>query len=241
MSEQNTKQGVSGMAIAGLVLGIVAAVGSWIPIINNFSFVLALVGVLLAIVGLVSTMRGKHTGKGLAIAAVVVNAVAIAIVLSTQSAMSAAIDDAANGPDVAAVDSSDDAESQQDAPSEQSTTDLAAGSTVNLENGLSVTVESFETGIANYDGTALVAAHVSYANNGTEPASYNTYDWKGEDANGAQEYTTFYSGSTDDLSSGTLAAGGTKSGTVYFKEGTVKALYFGSLISETPTASWVVE
>lgn len=241
MSEQNTRQGASGMAIAGLVLGIIAAVSSWVPIINNFSFILALVGVLLAIVGLVSTMRGKHTGKGLAIAAVVVNVVAIAIVLGTQSAMSAAIDEAVDGPGVAAVDSSEGADAQQDAPAEQTTTDLAAGSTVNLENGLSVTVDSFETGIANYDGSTLVAAHVTYANNGTESASYNTYDWKGEDANGAQEYATYYIDSTDDLSSGTLAAGGTKSGTVYFQEGTVKALYFGSIISDTPTASWVVE
>ena len=61
-----------------------------------------------------------------------------------------------------------------------------------------------------------------------------------EDANGAQEYTTYYSEATDDLSSGTLAAGGTKSGTVYFVEGTVKILYFGSMLSDSPSASWDV-
>lgn len=241
MSEQNTKQGASGLAIAGLVVGIIAAISSWMPIINNLSFFLALIGAVLAIVGLVSALRGKRGGKGLAIAAVVVNVVAIAIVLGTQSAYSNAIDEATSGPDVAGVTSSEGEGDQQDAPAEQATTDLAPGSTVNLENGLSVTVDSVETGIANYDGSSLVAAHVTYANSGDEPASYNTYDWKGEDANGAQEYTTFYSEATDDLSSGTLAAGGTKSGTVYFKEGTVKVLYFGSLINDAPTASWVVE
>lgn len=240
MGETGEKRGTSAMAIAGLVLGILAAVSSWVPIVNNLSFVVGAIGLVLAVVGLVGTLRGRRSGRGVAIAAVVVNAAALAVVLASQSAMSAAIDDAVDGPDVTAVTASEDG-TQQDAPADQATTDLAPGSTVSLEGGLSVTVDSVETGLANYDGTSLVAAHVTYANEGDEPASYNTYDWKGEDANGAQEYTTYYSESTDDLSSGTLAAGGTKSGTVYFAEGTVKVLYFGSAVSDTPTASWVVE
>lgn len=246
MSEQNTKQGASGLAIAGLVLGILAAVSSWIPIINNFSFVLALIGAVFAVVGVVSAVRGTRGGKGLAIAALVVNVVAIGIVLATQSAMSAAIDEATSSPEVSSVSTSEgasdgaSASDQGDAADAQGTTDLAPGASVTLESGLTVSVDSVETGLANYDGSELIGVQVTYVNNGDEQADYNTYDWKGEDADGAQEYGTYYSEATDDLGSGTLAAGGTKSGTIYFEGGTVKVLYFGNLLSDAPSASWTV-
>lgn len=99
MSDSNVEQakGTSGMAIAGLVLGILAAVSSWIPIVNNLSFILGAIGLILSIVGVVGTVRGNRTGKGLAIAALVINLVACGIVLAMQSAMSAAIDDATSG------------------------------------------------------------------------------------------------------------------------------------------------
>ena len=99
MSDSNVEQakGTSGMAIAGLVLGILAAVSSWIPIVNNLSFILGAIGLILSIVGVVGTARGKRAGKGLAIAALVINLVACGIVLAMQSAMSAAIADATSG------------------------------------------------------------------------------------------------------------------------------------------------
>ena len=99
MSDSNVEQakGTSGMAIAGLVLGILAAVSSWIPIVNNLSLILGAIGLILSIVGVVGTVRGKRAGKGLAIAALVINLVACGIVLAMQSAMSAAIDDATSG------------------------------------------------------------------------------------------------------------------------------------------------
>jgi len=95
MSEQQTPRSVA--AIVALVLGVIALVSSWVPIINNLSFIFALVGVAFAVVGLVGTLRGKKSGRGLAIASVVVNVAAVAIVLATQSAYSAAIDEAASG------------------------------------------------------------------------------------------------------------------------------------------------
>lgn len=95
MSEQQAPRSVA--AIVALVLGVIALISSWVPIINNLSFVFALVGVVFAVVGLVGTLRGKKSGRGLAIASVVVNVAAVAIVLATQSAYSAAIDEAASG------------------------------------------------------------------------------------------------------------------------------------------------
>lgn len=85
---------LSGMAVASLVLGIIALLTSFLPIINNLSFILAALGLIFAIVGIVGTVRGKRRGKGLAIAALVVNVVSIVVVLATQSMFSTALDEA---------------------------------------------------------------------------------------------------------------------------------------------------
>ena len=60
----------------------------------------------------------------------------------------------------------------------------------------------------------------------------------GEDANGAQQSTGYYSEGSDELSSGTLAKGGTVSGNVYFKGDLARVLYFGNPLEKTATASW---
>lgn len=86
--------GTSGSAIAALVLGVLALASSFIPIVNNLSFIFAIVGIILAIVGLVGINKGKKTGKGLAVAAAIVNVLAVVIVIATQSLYSAAIDKA---------------------------------------------------------------------------------------------------------------------------------------------------
>lgn len=95
MADNNAPQKPkSAAAIVGLVLGIIALVTSFLPFINNLSFVLAAIGLVFAIVGLAGALRGKKAGKGMATASVVVNVLAVVIVLGTQSMYAAAIDDA---------------------------------------------------------------------------------------------------------------------------------------------------
>lgn len=54
----------SAMAVAGLVLGIVALATSFVPIVNNASFFIALLSAAFAAVGIVAAVRGTRTGKG---------------------------------------------------------------------------------------------------------------------------------------------------------------------------------
>ena len=137
-----------------------------------------------------------------------------------------------------AEQSGSEEQSATEQKAEESTENLVVGTTVNLPDGLSVTVDSVEPGLANYDGSAMTGIHVTYVNNGDDGASYNVFDWKGEDANGAQQSTGYYSEGSDELSSGTLAKGGTVSGNVYFKGDLARVLYFGNLLEKTATASW---
>lgn len=83
----------SGLAVASLVLGILALVLCWVPIINNFAAVLAVVGLGLGIPALISARRGKRTGFGLALSGVILSVVAIVGVLVTQALYSSVIDE----------------------------------------------------------------------------------------------------------------------------------------------------
>ncbi|MCD7100731.1 DUF4190 domain-containing protein [Pseudoclavibacter sp. 13-3] len=92
-------QGAGGLVITGFVLAIVAIVLCFVPIVNNFAFVLAVVGLIFGIIGLVGASKGKHGGKGLAIAAIVISVVSGIGVLASQAFYSAALNKVSEGLD----------------------------------------------------------------------------------------------------------------------------------------------
>ena len=154
------------MAVASLVLGIVALVTSILPIINNFSFLLAILGIVFAIIGLVGISKGKKSGKGLGIAGLVLSVIAFILVLVMQSAFSAALDQAMeeSGLDTAtaqgaAVEDSGSATEPQAA--EQSASDAAAyGVTI---DGCRVTED--------YQGNPAAVVTYTFTNNSDEATS----------------------------------------------------------------------
>lgn len=180
MSEQQAPRSIA--AIVALVLGVIALISSWVPIINNLSFIFALVGAVFAVVGLVGTLRGKKSGRGLAIASVVVNVAAVAIVLATQSAYSAAIDEAASG----TVQTSDGASAA--AP--------AAGETTSAESADKYSIDGEElTG----DAYSCKISGV-YTNKADKDLSYVQVSYNLFDADGNQIGTAL--ANTNNLSDG---------------------------------------
>lgn len=83
----------SGLAIASMVLGIIALLLSWIPIVNNLAAVLAVVALGLGIPALLRARRGVAGGRGLAITGLVTSVVALVLVVVTQLLFSAVIDE----------------------------------------------------------------------------------------------------------------------------------------------------
>lgn len=81
----------SGFSTAGLVLGIIGVCTSFIPIVNNISFVIGILAVIFGIVALV-----KKAGKGKIIASIILGILAIVITLNSQKTLSDAIDTATN-------------------------------------------------------------------------------------------------------------------------------------------------
>ncbi len=95
-------------AIVGLILGIIALVLSAMPIINNFAFILGVVGLIFGIVGVVGTRDKKKSGKGMAVASVIIAALACVIVLASQAVYSAALDEAGAQLDKATGDATEE-------------------------------------------------------------------------------------------------------------------------------------
>ena len=66
------------MGIASLILGILALLGSWIPIIGIFLVPEAVIGIILGVVSVVNSKKNKDKGqRGVSIAGLVVSVVAL--------------------------------------------------------------------------------------------------------------------------------------------------------------------
>lgn len=73
MEEKSTKE-KSGLATAALVLGIIGICLSFIPILNNVSFVLGILAVIFAVISL-----AKKKSKGKAIASLILGVLSVVI------------------------------------------------------------------------------------------------------------------------------------------------------------------
>ena len=71
--------GVSALAVVSLVLGIMALIISLFPILNIGSLIFGVAGIILAIIGLRGIKQGKNSGKGIAIAGIVVSSIAVVV------------------------------------------------------------------------------------------------------------------------------------------------------------------
>ena len=77
------------LGILAIIFGALALLGSWIPIINNFSFILAILALIFGIIGF---LVNRKRPKTLAIIGTVLSIVSIAIVLGTQAMYAKSLD-----------------------------------------------------------------------------------------------------------------------------------------------------
>ncbi|AEG43651.1 hypothetical protein [Isoptericola variabilis] len=107
----------NGLAVAGFVTALVALALSLVPIINNAAFVLALVGLGLAVGGVIKARRGAPR-KGLAIAGIIIAVLAGAAVLASQAFYGSVMDEVSDSLDsTPTVAEEDDAAVEGDAAS----------------------------------------------------------------------------------------------------------------------------
>lgn len=98
------------LGILAIIFGALALLGSWMPIINNFSFVLA---ILALIFGLIGFAVNRKRPKTLAIIGTVLSVVSIAIVLATQAMYAKSLDKIGKDVEQAVSSASSSIESSQ--------------------------------------------------------------------------------------------------------------------------------
>jgi hypothetical protein len=86
------------LGILAIVFGGVALIGSWVPILNNVSFFIAIISLILGVIALIVNRKNK---KVLAVVGTCLSIASIIIVLATQSMYSSAIDNASKAIDKA--------------------------------------------------------------------------------------------------------------------------------------------
>lgn len=249
MYAQKQSQTYSGCAIAAFVLGLLAILTSFIPIVNNWSFFVALLGVLLSIVGIALTGK-KRRGLGFAIVGLLLSIAAVALVLFTQSLFLEAFNSVTEGAkpvetsqQAEQANSGDSAPAANEKPAESAKdySKMAIGDSVSLDNGLTVTVVDAQVVPQEY-GDDLMRVTVSYVNNGNDSQAYNLLDWKSENANGVERSIEFYMGEDDNtLDSGNLKPGGNITGNVYFESDATKIYYYSNVLLQSESnICWVI-
>lgn len=193
--------------------------------------------------------RGKAPIVAGALAAVAVMAV-VAVLLfvapgalggpaAQQSTQSNAPQQPVQSPDTAEVPPSEQSLASVQLPDD--TESMPVGQAAEVENGLSVTLNSVDNTLTNYDGSPMTCINVTYANTGSKDQQYNVFDWKAQDETGVLRSFAFYSKATEDLNSGTLAPGESVSGNVYFEgSNLVKAYYFRSIVQTETEVVWSI-
>jgi hypothetical protein len=93
MEEQNTtpvatKKPGNGLGIASLIISIFAIILCWIPIVNVFGLVLALISLTLGIIGMIMASK-KGGSKGLSLTGVILSAISIIVFIVMYSMIAA--------------------------------------------------------------------------------------------------------------------------------------------------------
>lgn len=180
---------LSAMGVTSLVMGILALVISWIPIINNITFLFSILditflfsilGLVFAIVAFVGIKHHKVRGRGLAYAGLITSIVGFAIMLATQSfygevlkGVSEAVNDEFSDSSTSDDDSAENQEKSQD--TNNGNKDASEGE---IDGGAyHVTIEGAELSDEDYDGNPTVLVTYEVVNNQKDQTS-SPFDWK---------------------------------------------------------------
>lgn len=234
------------MGTAALVLGILGVLFSLIPLIGVIAWPMVIIGLVLGVLGILRVNARRADNRGVAISGTVLSAVGLLICVLYTVAFAAAVSDpsstTATGGDTSVPASSgavQNADRTSSAPAPARAGSGVPGDTLTTDDGLALTATPLTDRSKSYIGP-LKCADVSYRNTGAGTATFNIWDWKLQDPNGASRNISI--GGDNDLSSGELAPGGSVSGQVCFdvkgsSDGSWTLIYDGGFL-QSENLSW---
>ena len=233
-------QGSNGLAVAGFVLGILGFLGSFIPVLNIGAIVLAVIGAVLAAVGLARS-KSVHTGKGLAIAGLVLSVLAVIIAVIIDVAVGSAVNDAVKDTTSTTVKTPSSADGKGNSGGSKSNSKIGTTRTNPAPIGTSVTgddwtvkINSVKTADQDSMGQAAGAGKVLLVVNMT--ATYNGHDEQGDSSFSTVKYVAPNGRSYDGTDGSTLFI-------PHHQFDVMKTLYHGASetgddMIEIPAANW---
>ena len=213
----------NGVGIASLILGIIAIICSYVPIIHLLSSILAIIGLILGIVGIIQISK-VHGSKTFSIVAIILNIIALVVIISTGAVYQNALNTINEG--------------AQPASKDVPTLNLKVGESAKLDNGLVLTLDSVERSVSvkNHE-EKFTAATVTIMNEGNEKQSFNPIDWRSVSSDGVESGAELVITGENKLESGDLQPDGKVTGILYFKDDAAKISYVSGFKSTT-AASW---
>jgi len=246
----------NGMGTTALVLGILALLASFIPLLSLFTAIpLGLLGIIFAIVGYTRITKGVATNKGATTVGLILSAIAVIVSVSLTLLVGAWLgsSDSDSGASVesgstnAASSEDDDNDDQEDAAPEkrfsgQQDSDVVGEPGEPLQaRRVTVTAEPLNLESVSYADPVL-CSHVTYENNTDDRLDYNEWDWSLQSPSGDIKDITIF-GVDDRLRSGDLAPEGTTSGHVCFdntgETGEHVLLFEGFITFDSSRAAWI--
>lgn len=224
----------NGLATAGFVVALIGAVFSVIPFIGTIAWGIAPVGLVLSVVGLFM-YRSRRSGRGLAIAGVLLAVFALIMCIVYTVSFANAVSNAPAFPATSAASSAPNTSSG----SSSSPTSGAYGTSL-TSGDLTLTASAPKKVSQSSLGTQYCTT-VSYKNNGSDTVAYNEFDWKFRSTNGALTSAGVdFGDSSSALNSGQLNPGGTVSGDLCSDTSTknVNGLVYSAGLTGTNQLAW---
>lgn len=166
------KKSTSGLAVAGLVLGLIALLSCWIPLFNVVTTPLAILGLVFGIIGIVATAPAKPKGgRGIAVAGTVLCAISLVVFMAMYGGAAASVSDTSSDSS-SSSQASATAEDTQDASDDAAQNEAAQDEEDSNEDS-GIVIKSCKAG-KDYSGKKTAVITIEWTNNTDDSQAFFT-------------------------------------------------------------------
>ena len=218
-----------GMAIAALVLGILAILSTWIPVVGLFLMVLSLAAIVVGIIALVQVSSGRARGRGMALTGLILGVLSVVTSILMHVLVFKAVDSLVN--EVSSSISSASAAAPTSGTSGESP--ATGGGATKSEAGADVSLGTPS------GSTGVISVPVTVTNTSSERASFSINVEAVKDGNVATSAPVMAVGLEPGASTtetAMLIAGGEDLSDATYQVGEVTSMNFGVDMPSIPSA-----
>lgn len=166
------KKSTSGLAVAGLVLGLIALLSCWIPLFNVLTTPFAILGLVFAIIGIVATAPAKPKGgRGIAIAGTVLCAISLVVFMAMYGGAAAV--SGSNAENSSSTEASTQAQSSDSTDDDSNDAADESKDADEASEDAGIVIKGCKAG-KDYDGNKVACITIEWTNNTGDTAAFFT-------------------------------------------------------------------